>query len=547
VGNAVLLPTLRLTFVKGNQQMKPANTPPRAGDIYVQRSTDTNRYCAYQITHTENGCRFSIPNAIALLALDWIGDAPPTEAEINAMRPLISTRFYFSSGTLNRYGGKLDHCASSPPIPPTLQYVAHRAPFILEQAERYGGWPRPREQAAELEAEWRARDPERLRRFEAACDSTRTLEIGGQTLREDYAGANAELLDRLPNLAELDRMPRLLHIEARGPRPDLIAWLRTHDLLNHLTWNAHGQRTLDFRGVPHIRHLILDATGLETLHLHTTCRVLTLTGTLHPRLRIHAHDDGALLQLAVSSAIAAPAQADPGLPKLAELRIEDIIQLDLAIIAARHPALSVLILNGKPGTLQNFSAIARCNNLDRFFITDLFGYTPADFPPPAAWPRMWFLALSSVPAEVAAHVKKIYGPLKKSARLMLEVYKPRAPEWLADNLDNPFRSWDGSPHVTPANARRASALYKKTRAGLRAHLALPDAPQTLPAWLEALAREWAAAFNAWDKRTNWIETEEREIIFEVVETIFTDAARGCPGAKINVAALMEIFDGVREF
>ncbi|MCL2309300.1 MAG: hypothetical protein FWC42_03345 [Proteobacteria bacterium] len=529
-------------FAKHRTTNTPESSPsklriPRAGDIYVQRSTNTGRYCAYQITHVEN----TLPrDCVDVLWLDWVGNALPTEVEIAAMRPLVITHHWNERG--------IDHRRVTPSIPPsTYQYIANRVPLVSATSRSFSSWPSARDQGAEVEAEWLDRNPERLRRFEAARNSERTITLGNQKVRESFMRATPEILDHITNLADLDKLPRLLEIEARGPRPDLIAYLRTHDLLSRLTWNEHGQHVLDFRGVPHIEQIKLDVTGLETLYLHETLRTLTLTGTLHPRLRIHAHDDGALLTLGAPLAIAAPAQTDPGLPRLAHLYIEGITQLDLAAIVTLFPALERLVLIGKPGTLQNFSAIARLPNLHHLHIEELFGYAAADFPPPDTYPHLALLSLESIPADVATHVKKIYAPLKKTRILDLDVRKPRAPEWLAENLDNPFRAWDGSEFVTPANARRAAALYRKTLAELHARLEAPDAPTALPIWLNTLMRDWAATFNAWDKRTSWIMTEERETIFEAIENILLYAARSLPAAKIEVSALMNVFDELRDF
>ena len=48
----------------------------------------------------------------------------------------------------------------------------------------------------------------------------------------------------------------------------------------------------------------------------------------------------------------------------------------------------------------------------------------------------------------------------------LWITKPRKSEWLAQNLDNPFRSWDGQENISIANAKKAASLYRKTRASL---------------------------------------------------------------------------------
>ncbi|MDR2711414.1 MAG: hypothetical protein LBB65_08875 [Burkholderiales bacterium] len=195
------------------------------------------------------------------------------------------------------------------------------------------------------------------------------------------------------------------------------------------------------------------------------------------------------------AAFAAPDRDDPGLPQLLSLYLNEIDQLDLAPIVARHPDLRELRLFGKPGTLTNLSDLAHLSGLRVLLIEDLFAFAPADFPSPGTHPHLAMLCLESIPADIAATVKKLYAPLKKSALIDLDIRKPRAPEWLAENLDNPFREWDGSEFVTPTNARKAAALYKKTRSALRAQLAAPKAAETLPAWLEQVVRDWAAEIN----------------------------------------------------
>ena len=48
----------------------------------------------------------------------------------------------------------------------------------------------------------------------------------------------------------------------------------------------------------------------------------------------------------------------------------------------------------------------------------------------------------------------------------LQITKPRKPEWLAQNLGNPFRGWDGAEHIPVSAARKAANQYRKTRSQL---------------------------------------------------------------------------------
>ena len=96
---------------------------------------------------------------------------------------------------------------------------------------------------------------------------------------------------------------------------------------------------------------------------------------------------------------------------------------------------------------------------------DLFGFTAEDIPRPDILPNLRRFWMNSLPEDAAKVAKKLYKKRKEEG-LDLWITKPRKPEWLAQNLDNPFRSWDGQENITPANAKKAAALYRKTRAGM---------------------------------------------------------------------------------
>ncbi|MFD0716425.1 hypothetical protein [Paenibacillus sp. GCM10027626] len=83
----------------------------------------------------------------------------------------------------------------------------------------------------------------------------------------------------------------------------------------------------------------------------------------------------------------------------------------------------------------------------------------------------------------------------------MSVHQPRKPEWLADNLDNPFRSLDGREGITPAQAKKAAALYKQLRAQVRS-LAASAAEEKLGAaeaqeQIESLFSVYIEGFNVW--------------------------------------------------
>ena len=68
--------------------------------------------------------------------------------------------------------------------------------------------------------------------------------------------------------------------------------------------------------------------------------------------------------------------------------------------------------------------------------------------------------MTSLPEDAAKAAKQLW---KSKPGMNLRITKPRKPEWLAQNLDNPFRGWDGAEHIPAAAAKKAANQYRKTR------------------------------------------------------------------------------------
>ena len=149
--------------------------------------------------------------------------------------------------------------------------------------------------------------------------------------------------------------------------------------------------------------------------------------------------------------------------------------------------------------------------------------------------------MSSLPENAAKKAKQLYKKRKEEG-LDLWIQKPRKPEWLAQNLDNPFRSWDGQENISAANVKKAADLYKKTRAEiLKLEQSSPiEAAQTA----ETLVRAYTETFNKMDKRKYFIETVEREDIYCALTELLDLIP---PSLSINKEKLLEIFDTTRDF
>lgn len=47
----------------------------------------------------------------------------------------------------------------------------------------------------------------------------------------------------------------------------------------------------------------------------------------------------------------------------------------------------------------------------------------------------------------------------------MEITKARKPEWLEENLNNPFRDWDGRDHIKAAHAKKAGSIVQAVLEG----------------------------------------------------------------------------------
>lgn len=152
---------------------------------------------------------------------------------------------------------------------------------------------------------------------------------------------------------------------------------------------------------------------------------------------------------------------------------------------------------GNPGNLINFSKISKFKELEVLTTMDLFGFTAEEMPRPEDLKKLYMLWMNSLPEDVAKEVKRLYKK-RKDEGLDLWITKPRKAEWLAQNLDNPFRSWDGEESISSANAKKAVTIYRKTRGSM---VKLVDgASEGFTKAVEALVREYTEGFNKMDRK-----------------------------------------------
>ena len=300
---------------------------------------------------------------------------------------------------------------------------------------------------------------------------------------------------------------------------------------------AKGQ--LDFRGTES-QSIGIDVTGVKEIFLHDVISSLGLKGRMEPDLQIHDPHHGRFLHLGLKGGFRIP----KGLEQLQGLSIVEIAEIDLAEVLKNHKDIDNLSLSGRPGNIKSFSAISTLKKLRSLIMRDLFGYSADELPTPEDLPALESLWLHSIPFDVAQRAKKLYKPLvKDDYAFELDVIKARKPEWLAENLNNPFCSWDGDEMLPKGTAKKAFDIYKKTRTGL-VGLSQADGANIFEESL-TLCKSYVEAFNTIDRKHECFETVYAEDIMGALNRLITEIASG--NEKLDAQALIEVCDGLREF
>lgn len=514
---------------------------PAPGDIYVVHNHRLDAYTAVQVTHV--GSKDS-PDLLAVLTLDWTGRALPDEAALDAMRPACFDFMFWN--------GYRQHLWLPGPVPRRFKRVGRREPLVPGEVRSYGGgWPDG--DTHDLQRRWDTIDADVRARFKAAAnadkpDTTLVLQTDAYPVTRATRRLNTRALLLAESLAVFDELSVLTTVEADAPVPALLPWLRTRPTINELILSGQDTAVIDLRGTNLLRASV-DVTGVRELYLNDGLGTLTLTGQAGADLVIHGEDDGRWLTLHLHAA--APLWS--GLRDLRALSMNGVKSLDASDIVQAFAQLEELRLWGAPGVVQGLERLADLSTLSCLMLNDLFPPAGTALPGPAAWPLLESLWLTSVPAELASAVKTAYkGQAKRG--LTLSVRQPRKPEWLAANLDNPFREWDGSDFITAAQARKAATLYRKARAdALKLASDLATQPGPLADALRPVVHAYTEGFNAMDRRAGFIETVEREQIYvalmgilDAVEARRREAAGGAVD-PLDCDAVAQAMDDVREF
>ncbi|MBC9714020.1 hypothetical protein H9Y04_15750 [Streptomyces sp. TRM66268-LWL] len=204
-----------------------------------------------------------------------------------------------------------------------------------------------------------------------------------------------------------------------------------------------------------------------------------------------------------------------------ELTIREIDSLDCSRLVRLFPSLTRLHLHGRLGLLSGAGELNRLGGLQRIGISDLYGMSADDCLHPRTVPELESLDLYGIPAAYASAMRRAWRP-EIPAGTYVSVLRARKPEWVEENRNNPLRGWDGCEHIGAALYKRAVAQYKATRQAVLEEYA-HGSPEGRQERLEAIGRGYGEAFNKLDRRAQFIETVEREDLFEALDHLAGEA------------------------
>lgn len=494
----------------------------KAGDIYCVYNKSLKKYTACQVTKIDDSGKK--PQA-TIISLDWASDGLPKEEELALMKPLYIDYMY--------WGGTFNIKRVDVNVPSNYVYVANVKPLNNEDTGTYGSW----NSGVEIynQFKWLKIPKEQRDAFKAADASSEHVEFEGNRRRLGTHSENDEWHD-FDDALSLRVFPCLSSLTVTKWHKNLYEYLNSNPFIRELVIENHGKSSLDFSETS-IDRLSVDMTGLDELILNDDLSMLFLLGEVKDGCKITSPSFGSDLILYCDGSV----PKIQGLEGLEKLYIRTITELDIADILRAYPKLRELRLWGKPGNLINFAKISEFSELEVLTTMDLFGFTADEVPKPESLQKLYMLWMDSLPEDAAKEVKKLYKK-RKGEGLDLWITKPRKAEWLAQNLENPFRSWDGEEHITPANAKKAADIYRKTRAAM---VKLIDgAGKDIEKDAEVLVRDYTEGFNKMDKKKPFIDTVERDEVFTALDGILSLIP---DELDVDKDKLIDLFDQLKEF
>lgn len=465
------------------------------GEVYAYYIDCLGKYGACQIIAVN-------ADGICCVALDHLEDEPPRTEQIESLRPYYSEAFRNHHQIVKEW-------ISNDPVPQDYRFIGQCGLKTDEKCNCYAGrWPDGRDYY--YEERWKAYDESARAAYKKYMNSGEFVTVHGKMFKKNTDWLGDELYQCLTEKDPLREFPCITLAKVQGYSEKLRKWLCETPLLRTLRLEKAGVDEMDLGGT-FLEDLELDMSGIRKLILPETVRSLKMQGEVCPDLQIDDSLCAGKIELDISLKKAEPLRYGLQNLKIRRLRLREIAELDMAQVAEQFPETEYLLLFGRPGSVAQMQAVGKMRGLRSLCCRDLFGYAVKDVEVLQELSELRQLDLDSVPQEVGQYLKKRW----KDQLDRLSVTHLRKDEWMKENLDDPFRHWDGNEFIPQAAYKSVRKCYRDTKKKL---LAAADRGQ-----MEEIARQYTLCFNKLNSRyEEFIETEEREDIFAAMQQLYEE-------------------------
>lgn len=473
----------------------------KIGDVYCVYIDKLKKYGAYQIIGVCEKSSYYV-------ALDYCNAELPNENELLDIEPLRNN-VWRNHNSL--FAGWVDQIV----VPKNYIYVTNQKPVIsVPKQNFYVGRKYPKGEEVVRISQWNDIPKEQIKKYKKYDTSGEIIEINGVYKRKSCNCIDQVLLNSIRRVQELDQFPCLTHINVKGNIDDLLEYIKTRNMIRVIIWNKTGKTCVDLRQTPFER-IELDATGVKDIYIDDNIETLKLYGCIEKDLIIHHPNEGQSLYLMVE--LKNNQLSGYGLKKLESIFVSDIYKIDGNIFQLEFSQIKKIVLKGNPGVIYNLSELGKCNEIKEIFIDNLNGFYEKDIEWISSASQIQDIWLESVPKIACENLKK---KLKKRTDLeYLSVVKLRSEEWFEENKDNPFREWNGSDFVPKEAYEKSLKLYKKLRKSIKNIKYYDEIKEAVKTYIHGLNK-----LNL--KYEYFIETEERETIFDALNNLLIDTQWG---------------------
>lgn len=474
-----------------------ANTSLQIGDVYALQEKETLKWFAFQIVKVGEEDAFYIE-------MDYWSEVIPEEKDLNKMSYLLLNHHSWDNRTSQCW-------ALINSFPSNAKKVGNMLIRPFEECEMYGSWPNGYQQ--KMTEKWEKLPKDQVLAYkEARTKWNETVIVAGKKVNKNLYGLFDDTLSTVKDFSEFDKLPGLGSVFTTKDYPQLIPFIERRCLIRTLKWDNCQRRELDLSRT-HLEEVEISGEDIESILLPSSIESLKLKGKLSPNLRIHSPKDGYFMALKVE--LQDDFLPDVGLSRLTDLRLSNIQDYNLKDIPSRFPDLLSLWLEGHPGCIREVAEISNLRELETLAIDNLFGLSADDFPHPESLPDLRNLWIENIPAKAGRVIKKLY----KGKIQDLQVIRLRSEEWFHEDLDNPLHHWDGSEFVPKSKYTKSVALWKEARRRMMEEASHAELDFSA---VKRIAIDYAEGFNKLDRRSSFIETEEREDIFNAFEQILNE-------------------------